>query len=1199
MTESSRPSSCPACRFENPIGAKFCGSCGAALALACPRCGTQNPPAFKFCSECGSALAAGAVPAGAGATADALPVAPKDAVFRALDAKVRAYTPAHLAEKILTSAPALEGERKAVTVLFADVAGFTRLASGISAEDLHLVMDGCFERLSAAVHRYEGTINQFTGDGIMALFGAPIAHEDHAERAVHAALEIQEAMTVYGATLARERGAEFRMRIGINSGTVVVGKIGDNLRMDYTAQGDTVNLAARLEEACEPGAVLVSEATRRLAAGAFTFRTLPPLSVKGKDTPVLAHEVTGRRERRARMEVATELTPLVGRARELGHLREALERVRQGRGEVVGIVGEAGVGKSRILYEFRRQLGEDVLYLEGRCISYGQTIPLLPVVELLKRGFRILEGDREDAIRDKVARGLRAIDADSRSMPFLLGLLGVDAEDAATQAMAAEARRRYTFEALRGLTLAGSARRPIVFAVEDLHWVDPASQDFLRYLGENSTRAAVLILVTHRPGYASPWADRSYYSQIALAPLSEGDSERIVESVLGVRSLPPAVKALVCQKAEGNPFYLEEVTRSFVDTGILARADGGYVLARPVTPQDVPDTVQGVIMARIDRLSETRKRTIQTAAVIGREFAAHLLGRIADIQGRLEDSLAELRALVFIFEKSLVPDLEYVFKHALVQDVAYGSLLKPRRRTLHELVGRAIEELYAARLDEHVAELAHHFAQGEVWPKAFEYARRAGDRARAIFANREAIHFYTQALEAAARMTPPPGDADLLAIHEARGAVWHLLSSYDQAVADFEAMQQAAARIGDRVKEGEALCNQAGSHWWRFSEAYKGLVEKCAREAMVIAEETGDERILARGLYSLAMVDQKAGALRDADAKLLRSVEICRRRNLTGPLVTDLTWLGAQAGWRGEYRPSTEYAGEAARLAGAIHEGFYELVALCALCNAHVGLGEWDIAFGILDDVRQKSRERENKYGIARGMNTTGWLHQQLGDLRHSVELNREALDFGRSAKLSNPEIYSTINLAEDHLGLDEIGTAEGILVETAERLQTGAFDSHLWRWQMRVGLMLARLFLVKGDLDRADTHLTEGLRTAERTESRRHLAEGYRTRGEIRVAAGRVGDGQAELRRALEVADATGAPRTIWETAGALGRALGPARETEARQAYRRALEVLHGSLPRIPRPELRETLLRSEPIARLVEEAARLGVTLPPRHA
>ena len=443
-------------------------------------------------------------------------------------------------------------------------------------------------------------------------------------------------------------------------------------------------------------------------------------------------------------------------------------------------------------------------------------------------------------------------------------------------------------------------------------------------------------------------------------------------------------------------------------------------------------------------------------------------------------------------------------------------------------------------------------------------------------------------------MSPPPGDADLMTIHEARGLVWHLLSSYDQAVSDFEAMQQAAARRGDRVKEGEALCNQASSHWWRLSEAYKGLVEKCAREAMVIAEETGDERILARGLYSLAMVDQKAGALREADTKLLRSVEICRRRSLTGPLITDLSWLGAHAHWRGEYRPSVQYGGRGGPTRRGESRGILRAGRALLPRNAHAGLGEWDLAFKFIDEVRQKSRERENKYGIARGMNTSGWLHQQLGDLRQAVELDREALDFGRSAKLANPEIFSTINMAEDHLALDEIGTARGILIEAAETSPERVF--RLASLEMAdAGWAHVRPPLPHREgLDRADSHLTEALGIAKRTESRRQLAEGDRIRGEIWLAAGRVEDAQAELRRALEAAESTGAPRTIWETAGALGRALGPAREAEARDAYRRGIEVLHGALPRIPRPELKDTLLGSESVARLIEEAARLGVTL-----
>jgi tetratricopeptide (TPR) repeat protein len=1032
----------------------------------------------------------------------------------------------------------------------------------------------------------------------MALFGAPIAHEDHAERAIHAALAIQAAIAEYGAVLEREKAINFRMRMGLHSGTVVVGRIGDNLRMDYTAQGDTVNLAARLEEACPPGSVLVSAATQRLAEGAFAFRPLPPLHVKGKEAPVTAFEVLRRRQRRARVELAAEagLTPLVGRDRELGQLLQAFERAREGHGEVVGIVGEAGVGKSRLLYEFHRALADTrIIYLEGRCISWGQSIPFLPIVEMLKRGLRIEEGDRDEVIRERVVRGLQVVGADPRYVPFLVGLLGVEADDPTVRGMAAEAKRRYTFEALRNLTLAGSSRRPIIFAIEDLHWIDQPSQDFLRYLAEHSTRSAVLLVATYRPGHSHPWADKSYYSQIALAPLSPRDSERVVESVLGVRALPAEVWALICQKAEGNPFYLEEITRSFVDTGILARSNGGYVLARSVTPQDVPDTVQGVIMARIDRLEEARKRTIQTAAVVGREFALRLLRRIADVEEQVEDALADLKALEFIYEKALFPDLEYVFKHALVQDVAYGSLLRPRRRALHEVVGRAIEELYGDRLDEHVAELAHHFSQGEVWPKAFDYARRAGDRARAIFANREAVASYTQALEAARAMSPPPGDVELLAIYEARGTVWHLLTNYDAAVGDFEAMQEVARRLGDRVKEGEALYSQGASHWFRFSQAHQGHVERCAREAMAIAEETGDERILARGLSLLGMVDQRGGALREADTKIARSVEICRRRDLRGPLTTNFVWLGAHANWRGEFRKAIEHLTVAQRLAEDSHDGFFELLAGCFVCNAHAGLGEWDLAFQTLEAALQKGRERENKYAVARATNTLGWFHEELGDATRAIELDRQGIELGRAAKLTNNEIYATINLAYDHLALGQAGEARRILEEAADRLRTGFFDSHKWKWTMRVDLGFARLALLERAPERAAGPLADGLALAERTESRRYVIAGRRLRGELLLLGGKPAEGLAELLAALALGEAIENPRAIWETGAALASALtGLGREPEARQACDTAVRALRTTLPRIPDLRLRAALLASEPVARLREDAAALGVAM-----
>ena len=425
--------------------------------------------------------------------------------------------------------------------------------------------------------------------------------------------------------------------------------------------------------------------------------------------------------------------------------------------------------------------------------------------------------------------------------------------------------------------------------------------------------------------------------------------------------------------------------------------------------------------------------------------------------------------------------------------------------------------------------------------------------------------------------------------------VWQLLTNYDAAVADFEAMQAAARRRGDRAKEGEALCNQAGAHWWRFSHAHEGLVEKCANEAMVIAQETGDERILARALVSLGMVGQKSGMLREADQRFFQSIEICRRRNLKGPLITNLVWLGAHANWRGEFQKALEYEAEAEQLAQEIHEGLFELVAYCFSCNARAALGEWDLAFQAVEEAMRKARERENKYGVARGLNTLGWIHRELGDLQRAVEFNQEGIDLARSAKISNAEINATINLAEDNLALGRVDSAREILAATAERIRTGFFDSHLWRWNIRVPLAFARLAVLAGEPDRALPHLVEALELAEKTESRKYVAEARGLRGELLVAAGQHADGCAELRQALATAERIDYRRGVWELGRRLGRALLDARrEQEARAAYETATGALRAALPRIPDARLRDTLLASESIVRLREEAATLGVAV-----
>jgi class 3 adenylate cyclase len=540
-----------------------------------------------------------------------------------------AYTPKHLAEKILTSRSALEGERKQVTVLFADVAGFTTLAEQLDPEVVHDIINRCFAHITAEVHRFEGTINQYTGDGVMALFGAPIAHEDSPRRAVHAALGIQRAIPDVAQALQAERGLTLQMRIGINTGLVVVGKIGDDLRMDYTAVGDTTNLAARLQQMAQPGGVVISAATHQHVAGFFEMRDLGEMPVKGR-APVHAFEVLRPRHRRTRFDVAVErgLTPLVGRERELATLRERFRDVKAGRGQVVGIAGEAGLGKSRLVLEFRRalaQAGEAVTWLEAHCISFGQASPFLPLIELLRDNFQIDEFDGEPEIIAKVEQGMRRMGELEASIPAIRSLLSVDPGDAAFTALEGTVHRRHLFAALRALALRGAQRRPLVLVIEDLHWIDTSSEEFLNTMLDAVAGVPLLLLVTYRIGYTPPFGSRSFYSTLTLQSFSEAETLAMAGQVLGTAQFPVELRTALMAKAEGVPLFIEEVTKTLLDLGVLQRDNGSYRLVKSLGEVQVPDTIQDIIMARLDRLGEDGKRTVQMASVIGRQFLVRLL----------------------------------------------------------------------------------------------------------------------------------------------------------------------------------------------------------------------------------------------------------------------------------------------------------------------------------------------------------------------------------------------------------------------------------------------------------------------------------------------------------------------------------------------------------------------------------------------
>ncbi|HTI56379.1 MAG TPA: adenylate/guanylate cyclase domain-containing protein, partial [Verrucomicrobiae bacterium] len=847
---------CSACGQANPAAAQFCGGCGTRLAAVCPACQASNPPANRFCHQCGGTL---------GSSPAAVDQSPSP----------RSYTPPHLAEKILTSASALKGERKQVTVLFVDVSGFTSLSERLDPEEVHRLMSRAFDLMLAEVHRYEGTVNQFLGDGIMAIFGAPIAHEDHAIRAVHAALGIARTLDAYRAEL-RPRGIRFQARQGLNTGLVVVGSIGSDLRMDYTAVGDATNVAARMQQVGEPGRVTISEATHRLVRGYFETRPLGALPIKGKAEPVAAWEVVAAREARTRLEVAADrgLTPFVGRERELRVLLEAFERARGGHGQVAFLVAEAGMGKSRLLAEMRRRIAGEAGWQEGHCLSFGRAMTFHPLADLLRRQLGIEEGDDEAAVAAKVERGLAEIGSDLASAaPYLRALLSIDPGDSDVRAMSPAQRRAETFEALRSLLVRSAERQPQVLVIEDLHWIDSASEQFLTTLIESVPALRVLLVFTYRPGYVNPFGERSYFTRIVPAALSTEESARIAESMLGVDVLPVDLRSVVAAKAEGNPFYIEELVRSLEESGVLQRVEGRLALSRPLSHVEIPGTVQDVIAARIDRLAEAPKLTLQLASVIGREFSRRLVDRVSQIGEGTDGALRELSALELIHERHRLPELAYAFKHALTQDVAYASLLVQRRRELHRLVGTAIEEIYDDRLPELYEVLAHHFSHTDDAARALAYLVRAAEKATRAFGLRQAIDLYGEALAAAARLGDRAPVTTLMAIHAARADLFFGIGDFERSREAAETVVDLARRVRDRPAEANALIQCASALQW--AEDFPAALER-AQEAIELAETAGAQRPLAGGLYVRGYVHAVSGRLDAAKDDVERALAIGR-----------------------------------------------------------------------------------------------------------------------------------------------------------------------------------------------------------------------------------------------------------------------------------------------------------------------------------
>jgi class 3 adenylate cyclase/tetratricopeptide (TPR) repeat protein len=1165
--------------------------------MECPACEQPNREDARFCDSCGHDL-------------------------RAARADPREYTPAHLARKILQDRARLQGERRTVTVLYADAVGSTAMEERLDPEQTFRIMQGAVACMADAVHHCEGMITQFRGDGIMALFGAPIAHENAAHRAVAAALAMQRRLVEYAEGVEQEHHAVLRFRVGLNTGLVVVGAISDNLSMDYTAMGDTVNLAARMEQVAQPGAVYLSENTYRAVRDYVDCEPMGPVEVKGKSQPVPAYRAVREMATRSRLEVAAArgLTPFVGRDEELTLLRGSLERMKRGKGEVVFLRGEAGIGKSRLLLEFRRSLGDDVVWLEGRCLPYGAGASQ-PIVEIVKAAFGIGDCDDESSILRRLDHATAGWSDESRAtVPYLKYLLGVPPGDARVGAVVPPERRIRIREAVRALLVEESARRPLVVVIEDLQWVDEGTNVTLLGLLSAVASTPVLMVLTHRPGTprgigvrvsvleaesalpAHVLGSTSFYQRLTLDQLSTGDAASLAAQVLGA-PLPPSLQRLILDKAEGNPFFVEEVARSLLESGVLPRTNGSYAL-REGRELRIPDTVEEVLLARIDRLRPEPRETVQLASVIGREFPLHLLKRIADPEARLEAALAELKELEFIYETAYMPEFSYAFKHALSGEVAYGTLLRERRRTLHRTVATSMEEIYADRLPGLYETLSHHFSEGEVWEKALEYLEKAGDKSFAVYSMLPAVDFYTKSIAVSERL----GDPDLrrvAALLQKRCSAHFNLRHYVDALEDNERWREVAIKLSDVAMEGQVLVNSGVCEQWH--ETFDGAVQTL-EAALAFANENDLDAVRLQAYLYLILAYYDCHRMDDARWALDSAIELAEHSqaasgaqvsltmDLTakkvsavppGTVAVMLSTLGMNGGslltWTGRFDEAIVLLDRHSEAISAIPNIFVRLNFQFTRALALGGKGEYDHALSLLHGAIATCDRFGEHFFYARILNTLGWIYGDLQDFERATYWNQRSLTAARGWNPPAPDVKGNalVNLADNFIALGRLDEAEDRLREVARMVEDKVPKDCMqqWRYTLHHYASYAELWLARGDGDQALAAADQCLALADKTESRKYIVRARRARGLAFLAQDNLADAEAEMSAALSLALEVGNPPQLWRTHAALAELRrAQNRPEDARHACEDALAVIDGVAAGLTDAELRDTFLHSE---------------------
>ncbi len=1120
---------CSGCQSEIREGARFCTRCGKRLSNVCPHCMDFTCEGDKFCANCGANLSQ------ASAAAEPRIKEGTDALHLEthLLRTAQENIPEELAHKIEKSKRSLEGERKNVTVLFADISGFTSMSELLDPEEVSTVMNNCFKVLSDCIYRYEGFIDKFIGDCIMALFGAPVAHENDPELAVRASLDMMRELDKFNRTLKVKLEKPLSMHIGVNSGMVIAGSVGSDYKMDYTVMGDTVNLASRLESAASNGEIYVSQYTYNLTRSVFDFEPLEPMELKGKREPVPVYKVLKVKSRRKTAREAEGFSaPMVGRNREFQQLLCCLEDLINGEGQIITVLSNAGIGKSRFFAEFRARVRDaGVTMARGNCLSYGHSIAYSVFLDGIKAMLGIEEEDLEESVRERILEGIPRLmgeepdplsDRAGDIIPFIGKLFSIEFEGKLGQKVRyldPQQLMEQTFLAVRNLLTGMGENRPLVLALEDLHWADNTSLDLISYLMETTSEVPLMLMCIYRPekgkrcmhiGEMAQAKCSDRYSEFNIGKLSSEEETELVKALLGMDEIPERLLDAVHKKVAGNPFYVEEVLRALINQGAIRKSNGRWIIEGDLDSVEIPDTVQGMIMARIDRLDDSLKSVLQCASVVGHAFSTAVLSRL--IPENLDLFLDVLQDMDLIYESKAFPEREYSFKNTFTQEVAYNGLLIKRRKELHQRVAEVIEEIHGGRIEEYYEVLAYHYSRAEAFQKASRYLLEAGNKTRNMYANEEAINYYRETIKILE--DDPSRDVGILcSAYEGLGDVYELIGDYEKALGYFnkivsleesrrttsealrktgrvhekrgetdvamEAYEKAFARLGedDGSVEMARLCMNTGWLYGRKAQYDKG-VEYC-QQALDILEGSDNLADIAQAHNNLAVLHEFEGSWEKAYHHNHMSIKIMEKIGDKRKLGSFYASIGLLSWKRGELEEAENYFRQNLSLMEQIGN-------LYGIGGASINLAQVKCSQNLLEEAKELCRE-----GLE--------IHQEL-----KVE--------GRLC--TNYRLMGEICLKEGEL--DEAGS----FLKKAEELayQNGfKFDQAMIKH-------LKGLLEIERNND-PSTYFQESMESLAALNRTYELATVLRSYGEYKVGSGQADEGTSLLKQVKDIFEKLGIP--------------------------------------------------------------------------